>query len=123
MVQCICFNSTIIVNPIESKFHVVTINITNLYIHSTLSPKIFIFFKNIGLCTGPCEDGFGNHDKVDTSDPNVTIINQPGNAKSQHGLYPIKPSSPFGLVSTVGSPRARNKAKLIYKEKKLKHII
>lgn len=61
----------------------------------------------------------GNHigEKADTSGPNVTIINQPGNAKSQHGLYPIKPSSPFGLVSTVGSPRARNEAKLRYKEK------
>lgn len=66
----------------------------------------------------------GDHigEKADTSGPNVTIINQPGNAKSQHGLYPIKPSSPFGLVSTVGSPRARNEAKLRYKEKKLKHI-
>lgn len=44
----------------------------------------------------------GDHigEKADTSSPNVTIINQPGNAKSQHGLYPIKPSSPFGLVST-----------------------
>nr|VDC72395.1 unnamed protein product [Brassica rapa] len=78
---------------------------------------------NGGCDGGPCEDGFGNHDKADTSGPNVTIINQPGNAKSQHGLYPIKPSSPFGLVSTVGSPRARNEAKLRYKKKKLKHII
>ncbi|CAF1925350.1 unnamed protein product [Brassica napus] len=78
---------------------------------------------NGGCDGGPCEDGFGNHDKADTSGPIVTIINQPGNAKSQHGLYPIKPSSPFGLVSTVGSPRARNEAKLRYKEKKLKHII
>nr|VDC98170.1 unnamed protein product [Brassica oleracea] len=73
---------------------------------------------NGGCDGGPCEDGFGNHDKADTSGPNVTIINQPGNAKSQHSLYPIKPSSPFGLVST-----ARNEAKLRYKEKKLKHII
>ncbi|WZY92460.1 LOW QUALITY PROTEIN: hypothetical protein YC2023_064789 [Brassica napus] len=104
---------------------------------------------NGGCDGGPCEDGFGNHDpcgmeqqtevkttgllfvthgdhigeKADTSGPIVTIINQPGNAKSQHGLYPIKPSSPFGLVSTVGSPRARNEAKLRYKEKKLKHIV
>ncbi|KAG5380488.1 hypothetical protein IGI04_016383 [Brassica rapa subsp. trilocularis] len=51
---------------------------------------------NGGCDGGPCEDGFGNHDVL--------------------AVW-------HGTTVGVGSPRARNEAKLRYKEKKLKHII